>query len=93
MPRRRGLRRKFFVGADVDDLEASPGRVCEGGHDDFDVRILPGNVADAYAVGSLTPGVTFEQTLCTLREHNERLMNRSVIDQVLRPLAQAISAK
>jgi hypothetical protein len=43
--------------------------------------------------GSLTPGVTFDQTLATLREHNERLMNQFVVDHVLRPLAQAISAK
>jgi hypothetical protein len=43
--------------------------------------------------GSLTPGVSFEQTLSTLREHNERLMDRYVVGQVLRPLAQAIAAK
>jgi hypothetical protein len=43
--------------------------------------------------GSLTPGVSFDQTLVTLREHNERLMNTYVVEQVLRPLAQAISAK
>jgi hypothetical protein len=43
--------------------------------------------------GSLTPGVSFDQTLTTLREQNERLMNKYVVDQVLRPLAQAISAK
>ncbi|MGQ0634463.1 MAG: hypothetical protein ACT4QC_07630 [Planctomycetaceae bacterium] len=43
--------------------------------------------------GSLAPGATFEETLNRLREHNERLLNRCVVDQILRPLAQAISAK
>lgn len=43
--------------------------------------------------GSLPPGVTYEDTLQKLREHNERLLNQHVIDQILRPLAQAISAK
>lgn len=43
--------------------------------------------------GSLTPGVTFEETLVTLRDNNERLLNQHIIEQVLRPLAQAISAK
>ncbi|MBS0264352.1 MAG: hypothetical protein JSS02_20615 [Planctomycetes bacterium] len=43
--------------------------------------------------GSLPPGFSFEQTLDKLREHNERLMNQFVVDQVLRPLQQAISAK
>ena len=43
--------------------------------------------------GSLTPGVTFEETLVTLRENNERLLDQHIIEQVLRPLAQAISAK
>ena len=43
--------------------------------------------------GSLTPGVSFEETLVTLRENNERLLNQHIIEQVLRPLAQAISAK
>jgi hypothetical protein len=43
--------------------------------------------------GSLPPGFSFEQTLEKLREHNERLMSHFVVEQVLRPLAQAISAK
>lgn len=43
--------------------------------------------------GSLSPGVTFDETLLKLREHSERLLNQHVVDQVLRPLAQAISAK
>jgi hypothetical protein len=43
--------------------------------------------------GSLAPGVTFEDTLKKLREHNERLLAQHVVDQVLRPLAQAISTK
>jgi hypothetical protein len=43
--------------------------------------------------GSLPPGVTYDETLQKLREHNERLLNQHVVDQVLRPLAQAISAK
>ena len=43
--------------------------------------------------GSLGPGVAFEDTLQRLREHNERMISQHVIDQVLRPLAQAISAK
>lgn len=43
--------------------------------------------------GSLQPGATFEQTLDRLRDENERLLNSYVIDQVLRPLAQAISAR
>jgi hypothetical protein len=43
--------------------------------------------------GSLPPGVTFEQTLATLSEHNERLLSQFVVEQVLRPLAQAIAAK
>ena len=43
--------------------------------------------------GSLPPGVSFEDTLLKLRDHNERLMQQHVIDQVLRPLAQAISTK
>lgn len=43
--------------------------------------------------GSLPPGTTFEQTLDRLREENERLLASHVIDQVLRPLAQAISAR
>jgi len=43
--------------------------------------------------GSLNPGVSFEETLANLRHHNERLLQQQVVDQVLRPLAQAISAK
>jgi hypothetical protein len=43
--------------------------------------------------GSLAPGATFESTLVNLRETGERLLNEHVVDQVLRPLAQAISAK
>lgn len=43
--------------------------------------------------GSLPPGVTYEDTLSTLREHSDRLLESHVIDQVLRPLAQAISTK
>lgn len=43
--------------------------------------------------GSLQPGTTFEQTLDRLRDENERLLNTYVIDQVLRPLALAISAR
>lgn len=43
--------------------------------------------------GSLPPGVTYEDTLQKLREHNDRLLGQHVVDQILRPLAQAISAK
>lgn len=43
--------------------------------------------------GSLPAGVTFEETLTRLREHNERLLNQNVVEQVLRPLAQAISTR
>lgn len=43
--------------------------------------------------GSLPPGATFEESLTQLREHNERLLDRHVVDQILRPLAQAIAAK
>jgi hypothetical protein len=43
--------------------------------------------------GSLPPGVTYEETLQKLREHNDRLLGQHVVDQILRPLAQAISAK
>ena len=42
--------------------------------------------------GSLEPGSTYEETLETLRGHSERLMEQSVVNQVLKPLAQAISA-
>lgn len=43
--------------------------------------------------GSLDPDSSFEQTLDSLRAHCERLLDEFVIEQVLRPLAQAISAK
>lgn len=43
--------------------------------------------------GSLDPGVTFEETLGRLREKCEELLHGVVIDNVLRPLAQAISRK
>lgn len=43
--------------------------------------------------GSLEPGMTFEQTLEKLRIANEQLLQARIIDHVLRPLAQAISAK
>jgi len=43
--------------------------------------------------GSLGPGSAFDQTLANLRQHNERLLDQFVVNQVLRPLAQAISAK
>lgn len=42
--------------------------------------------------GSLDPGSTFESTLSRLRDINERLLQSHVIDNVLRPLAQAISS-
>jgi hypothetical protein len=41
--------------------------------------------------GSIDPGTTYEDTLELLRKHSERLLEQSVIQQVLRPLAQAIS--
>lgn len=43
--------------------------------------------------GSLPPGTSFEQTLTKLCEQNERLMDQYVIEQVLRPMKQAISMK
>ena len=43
--------------------------------------------------GSLEPNVTYEQTLEKLQMHAEQMMESFVIDHVLRPLAQAISAK
>jgi hypothetical protein len=43
--------------------------------------------------GSLAPGVSFDQTLGKLREINERLLLQLVVDQVLKPLAQAISTR
>ncbi len=43
--------------------------------------------------GSLTPETSFEDTLVRLRDQHERMLESYVIDQVLRPLAQAISTK
>jgi len=43
--------------------------------------------------GSLDSAATFEDTLDTMVERCEELMDRHVIDQVLRPLSQAISTK
>ena len=43
--------------------------------------------------GSLDPGSAFEETLAELRAHSEHLMDTYVIDQVLKPLAQAIGTK
>ncbi len=43
--------------------------------------------------GSLPPGSSFEETLQKLRHQCEQLLGDYVIDQVLRPLAQAISTK
>lgn len=43
--------------------------------------------------GSLSPDASFETTLTQLRRTCEQLLERHVIDQVLRPLAQAISAR
>ncbi len=43
--------------------------------------------------GSLDPGTTYEETLDVLSQHSERLLEQSVVQQVLRPLAQAISAR
>ncbi len=43
--------------------------------------------------GSLDPETSFEQTLARLRTQCETLLDDFVIDQVLRPLAQAISTK
>lgn len=41
--------------------------------------------------GSLAPETTFEETLDRLRKHNEQLLTQCVVDQILRPLAQAIA--
>ncbi len=41
--------------------------------------------------GSLEPNQSYEQTLQELREHSDTLMDEYVVDQVLRPLSQAIS--
>jgi hypothetical protein len=43
--------------------------------------------------GSLEPGVTFEQTLVTLRERCEEILEEQIVEQVLRPLAQAIATR
>lgn len=43
--------------------------------------------------GSLEPSVTYEEKFRTLRETCESLLEEYVIDQVLRPLAQAISTR
>ena len=43
--------------------------------------------------GSLEPGVSFEQTLVTLRERCEEILEEQVVEQVLRPLAQAIATR
>jgi hypothetical protein len=43
--------------------------------------------------GSLGPDTSFENTLKSLRETSEELLEQCVIDQVLRPLAQAISSR
>lgn len=43
--------------------------------------------------GSLSVSTSFEQELRSLQESCEELLNRHVIDQVLRPLAQAIATR
>ncbi len=43
--------------------------------------------------GSLDPGASYSDELLRLRQHCEDLLDDYVIDQVLRPLAQAISTK
>lgn len=43
--------------------------------------------------GSLSSDTSYESTLRQLRQHCELLLERYVIDQVLKPLQQAISAK
>ena len=43
--------------------------------------------------GSLEPGITFDETLHTLRGRCEEMLEECVVERVLRPLAQAISAK
>jgi hypothetical protein len=43
--------------------------------------------------GSLDPDTSFEQTLAELRDRCDELCQQYVVEQVLRPLAQAISAK
>jgi len=43
--------------------------------------------------GSLPVGTTYEDTIAILREHSDRLLKRQIVDNVLKPLAQAISTK
>jgi hypothetical protein len=43
--------------------------------------------------GSLDSNSSYEETLRELRQSSEQLLERHVIDQVLRPLQQAISTK
>jgi hypothetical protein len=43
--------------------------------------------------GSLEPGVTFEKTLANLRSRCDELIDDLVVDQILRPLAQAIATR
>ena len=43
--------------------------------------------------GSLGPETSFQDTLTALRAHSEELLEQCVIDQVLRPLAQAIASR
>ena len=43
--------------------------------------------------GSLEPDTSFEETLDHLREQCDYLLDTYVVDQVLRPLAQAIATK
>lgn len=43
--------------------------------------------------GSLDPSATYQATLLSLREQSEQMLESYVIDQVLKPLAQAISTR
>ena len=43
--------------------------------------------------GSLGPETSFQDTLLALRRHSEQLIEECVIEQVLRPIAQAIAAR
>lgn len=43
--------------------------------------------------GSLEPDCSFEDTLTELREQSEQLMDEYVVEQILRPLAQAIATR
>ncbi len=43
--------------------------------------------------GSLEPGASFGHTLVTLRERCEEMLEELVVEQVLRPLAQAIATR